>query len=133
LHGVTEKTAAELAPLGRSWLRAPKLGLTVENFISQGYDQAERAYVLNCKQTGESSKLELTLEASEERPIVNPAFVIEGWGCAGAAVRINGSRLRPGKDFRFGHRRGLESTDLIVWIQRDSVKPIRIELAPAEG
>jgi len=44
---------------------------------------------------------------------------------------VSGRQIRRGKDFRFGHRRMLEGTDLIIWIKMDSAKPLLIELAPS--
>ena len=34
-----------------------------------------------------------------------------------------------GRNFRYGHRRTLDGTDLIVWIRAVSEKPLRITLS----
>ena len=115
------------------WLRAPRLTLSCKGFASRGYDRAERAYVLTRTGGGEPSALKFTLEATPASPIVNPALVVHDWGGAAAAIKIDGKAALPGRDFRFGHRRRLEGTDLIVWTAADRAGPMRIELVPAEG
>jgi hypothetical protein len=130
LHGMTDKPAAELVPLAKSWLYAPWMQLKSGAYRSRGYDQTQRAYLLACKERGKPSKLELKLASSERSPVVNPAFVIEDWGGAGVSLKVNGEKMNRGKDFRFGHRRTLESNDLIVWFRTESTKPMDILLTP---
>ena len=59
-------------------------------------------------------------------PIVNVPLVIKGWGDAQAKLKINGSDVPRGRDFRYGFRYGLDGADLIVWIRIESVKPIKV-------
>ena len=68
------------------------------------------------------------LDASDDSPVVNPAFVIKNWGREDAALRVNGKTIKRGKDFRFGHRHRLEGSDLIVWVKKSSIKPVRIKI-----
>ena len=135
LNGMTNKDAAELVPLARSWLYPPELKLKkglfgAVRFISRGYDQTQRAWVLACKKSGEPSKLEFELSAGVVSPVVNPAFVIKDWGPAGASLKVDGEQVEPGKDFRLGHRRTAESSDLIVWFKVEVTEPIRVSLSP---
>jgi len=137
LHGMTDKPAGQLAPLAKSWLYPAKLKLKESPFLgwpsftSKGYDPTQRAYVLHCNSVGKPSKLELTLAASEDSPVVNPAFVIKYWGRSGASLKVNGKKMARGRSFRFGHRRTPESSDLIVWFRTESTKPVKISLSPA--
>jgi len=133
LTGMTDKKAGELAPLARSWLRAPKLKLSGSDFASEGYDPPQRAYVLTCNKAGQPSPLSLQLEASKNSPVVNPAFVIKNWGGDGVSLKINGKKIERGKDFRFGHRHRFRSSDLVVWVKVESIKPIQISLLPVTG
>jgi len=133
LHGMTDKAAGELAPLAKSWLQPPDLQVKTNRlgesaFDSQGYDHTQRAYVLICQKAGRPTNLRFKLEASEDRPLVNPAFVIKDWGDAGASLSINGKRV----SFRVGHRRRADGIDLVVWIQAESTEPIDLRLLPAE-
>ncbi len=124
MEGMSNQTPEELVPLAKSWLNAAELEAT-SGCTSEGYDRAQRAYVLSA--TG--SKLSLVLEASEDRPVVNPSFVIKHWGDADAAIEINGEPVPRGKDFRVGHPRTVEGEKLIVWIKTESTSPVKITLS----
>jgi hypothetical protein len=118
LHGMTNKAVSELVPLAKSWLNAPRLKLACSGCSSVGYDPTQMAYVVACGEPGKSCKFEL--EASKDSPVINPAFVIKGWGESDVELAVDGKRIKRGKDFRFGHRYTLESTDLIVWVRTES-------------
>jgi hypothetical protein len=134
LNGLTTKSAAELVPLAKSWSRPAELklekGLLGTGFVNEGYDPTERAYQIACKRSSRPSTLAFQLAASKDHPVVNPAFVVKGWGNASASLKIDGRRMRRGKDFRSGHRHTLEGSDLVVWIKTESTKPISITLSP---
>lgn len=71
------------------------------------------------------------LVASEEHPVINPAFVITGWGDADATLKIDDRAVNRGKEFRFGHRRSPDGKGLIVWIKMESSKPVEVSLFPS--
>ncbi len=73
--------------------------------------------MLNCIKSGSPSELRMNLAANMESPPVNPAFVINCWGGTSARLMIDNKEIKPGKDFRPGHRRRIEGTDLIVWVE----------------
>ena len=75
--------------------------------------------------------LDLTLQASDGSPAVNPAIVIKNWGEGDARMTLDGKPVAAGKNLRFGHVQRLEGTDLLVWIQTQATKPLRIRLTPA--
>lgn len=131
LNGVTDKPVAGLVPLAKSWLKPAPIKVTGDDYVSSGYDQGERAYVLSCKQAG--STLKCSLDASEYSPAENIALVVQGWGKSGAVLQLDGAPVIPGKTFRFGHRQGLKSCDLIVWIEKESTTPVQIVLEPLKN
>lgn len=131
IMGLTDKSIEKLAPMARSWLKPAELKVKDNGFSSEGYSRDQRAYILSRNVTGVDNVLSFELLGSEDSPLVNPAFVIRNWGDKDVALKINGRQIRRGKDFRFGHHRLLEGTDLIVWIKVDSAKPLLIELAPS--
>jgi len=131
MQGLTEKAAEELVPLAKSWLRAPALELKGSGYTSRGYDKAERAYFITCKKRNKPESLRFELAASEEHPVLNPAFVITGWGDADATLNIDARAVNRGKEFRFGHRRNPNGKDLIVWIKMESSKPVEVLLFPS--
>jgi len=134
LNGLTAKSAARLVPLAKSWSKPPELklkkGLFGSDFESEGYDPTQRAYQLTCKQGGKPSRLEFELACTKASPAVNPAFVVKNWGRKSAALKINGKKIEQGKNFRVGHRHGLEGSDLVVWLKAESTKPLKISLSP---
>ena len=62
---------------------------------------------------------------------MNPAFVIKNWGKSDVELKVDGKKINHGKDFRFGHRRTLEGTDLIVWFKAESEKPLKVTISSA--
>ncbi len=130
IYGLTNKPAVSLLPLAKSWISSASLKVGGGDIVSEGYDYKQRAYVLSCK--ADCKDLTFELSGSEDSPIVNPAFVIKNWGQGEAKLKINGKKIKCGKDFRFGHRHTLEGSDLIVWVKKESTKPIRISLSPVK-
>jgi hypothetical protein len=126
LHGLTEKAPVELVPLAKSWLRAPELRLATDGWASHGYDQAERAYRICRIGEGQDPSLSFEINGSEDNPLLNPAFIVEGWGEKEAKLSIDGRPLGRGPDFRQGHRMTLDGTDLIVWVRLESTRPVRM-------
>jgi hypothetical protein len=127
MHGMTNKPVEDLVPLAKSWLQPPELKLTGSAYESAGYDPRQMAYVLNCKK---SADLVLTLEASEESPVINPAFVVKNWTGKSAKLELNNKPIERGKIFRYGIEQKLESTDLVVWINKETTDPVTIILTP---
>ena len=130
LYGMTDKPAKELTVLARSWNFPAELTLAGGDFQSEGFDRNQRAYPLKCTKAGKPVTLELTLSGSKKTPVLNPAFVIKNWGDAEAALKVNGENVPPGRMLRYGHRRDMQGTDLIVWIKTESANPIRISISP---
>jgi hypothetical protein len=132
LHGLTDKTARELVPLDKSWLSAPEIEIAVKGFRNEGYDQAQRAYIIARQDAAISAEMKLGLRASAERPAVNPAIIIRNWGERGLSLRINERSVPQGKNFRVGHRQTLEGTDAVLWIREESKAPISISLTSSQ-
>lgn len=131
LNGLTTKPPGELVALAKSWLSPPEIDVASEGFRSQGYAQAERAFILVHDAAVKLTALDLTIKASEETPALNPAFVVKNWGDGEAHLALDGKPMAPGKDLRFGYVQRLEGTDLVVWIQTQAKKPLHLELTPA--
>ena len=133
LYGMTDQPIDSLVPLARSWNSAPAAVLAGSGFEGGAYDKNQRAYVFAAKAPG-AGPLEFSLEATPESPIHNPAFVVKNWGNRPAALSIDGKQIPRGKDFRFGHAKALEGTDLVVWLKTrgDKKTPFKIE-APSDS
>lgn len=130
LNGLTEKKAAELVPLAKSWARPAKLKIKGGDFSDGDYDPTERAYEITCKKNQKPSTLNFEVAASKDSPIVNPAFVINGWGPGSAAIKMDGKTVKQSKDCRVGHRHRLEGSDLIIWLKSESTKPVKFTVTP---
>jgi hypothetical protein len=130
LYGMTDKSPVELLPLAKAWIHPPALKTIGTGFTSDGYNQDQRAYLLSRVQPG--GNLEVALAGSAESPVFNPALVIQGWGETEAALKVEGAEVPRGRNFRYGHRRTLDGTDLVVWIKTASEKPVRIAVSAAD-
>jgi hypothetical protein len=133
LYGMTDQPAETLAPLSRSWNSAPVATLAGSGYEGGTYKKSERAYIFTAK-TPDAGPLEFSLDATHESPIQNPAFVVKNWGNRPAKLTIDGKAIPRGKDFRFGHNKTLEGTDLIVWAKTRGDKKTSFKLqAPSDS
>jgi hypothetical protein len=130
IYGVTEGDYPGLAATGRSWVKAPELRVQGGGVVSQGYDLSQRAYILDRANAGRPSAVSGELRASEESPVDNVALVIKNWGDGGAALTVDGKAVPRGRDFRFGHVRALEGTDLVVWFKSKAARPLTFVVQP---
>lgn len=125
-------TETPVAPSGSgvAWPDAPKLTVLKGNCKSAGYDPSEGAYQLS---SAAPDPVKLTLKASMDSPTVNPAFVIKGWGRSDISLSIDGKPIPRGPDFRYGFRKTDTVSDLIIWVKKQSTKPVTFEIKPVEG
>ena len=130
LVGMTDKPISNLVPLACSWNNPTEITINSNGFDAKGYDKTQRAFVFLTKNKGISSTLKLTIHASEEAPVINPAFVIEDWGNADIELEINGKKLKRGESFRYGHNIKMEGSDLILWLKIDAKKPAIVIIKP---
>ncbi len=126
LTGMTDKSAEDLLPLARSWYNYPKIK-GPEN-LKAAYDQTQRAYIITPDNNADD--LEFRIEASNESPAINPAFVISDWGLKNVELELNGEKIERGKNFRFGKIDKLDGADLVVWIQFESNESFQIKIIP---
>jgi hypothetical protein len=132
LYGMTDQPIESLVPLAKSWNSAPAVTLSGSGFESQGFDKNQRAYVFKSTDP-KAAKLEFTLEAAPESPIHNPAFVVKNWGKRAGTLTIDGKAIPLGKDFRLGHNKTLEGTDLVVWVKTSGAKKTSFSIEAPEA
>ncbi len=125
----------ELVPLSWSWITPPKVSFEKEHpsYDIDYYDPAQKAYILDWKRDHQEHEVEFDLLADEDyygvaSTIVNPAFVVKGWGKQPVDVAIDDKILPPGKDVRVGYESTKVGTDLIVWLKLESKEPVNISL-----
>ena len=126
MEGMTNQSAASLGALARSWLKAPSLG-DIRGGTSQGYSQAQRAYIMTLKDT----KMSFEIDASTTNPIRNLCFVINNWGSRSslAEIKVNNVSQTNGPNFRQGVNIDNEGTyTLIVWLGMLADTPQKFEI-----
>jgi hypothetical protein len=126
MDGLTNRPAAELAMLAKSWLHPAAIEISGQGFESKGYDPTERAFVV-VRNSGTSPQLQLKLQASDNSPLFDPALLVKNWNADAARVTVDGRAL-PAETVRIGTKRNLDSTDLVVFVQQQTTKPIEITL-----
>ena len=129
LEGMSNAGVAALASLARSWESPAVLKLESPGYSGGDYDPGERAWIVERSATATTEPLALTLAASPASPVENVALVVKGWGDGGATLTLDGREVASGKDFRIGHRRRLEATDLVVFATARATAPLRLVLA----
>jgi hypothetical protein len=129
IFGMTEKPVADLVTLAKSWVSPPTLTIKSASNTSFTYDKFQKAYVFESGMPG-SQELQFDLLASEQSPLINPAFIIKNWGQKEAEVMVNGNKLQRGSDFRLAHKSTLSGSDLIIWLKYQSTDLANIALKP---
>ncbi|MDP6525604.1 MAG: hypothetical protein QGH15_15420 [Kiritimatiellia bacterium] len=140
LNGWTnsENPVDELVAIARSWQEAPDMVSAAGIGIKlHGYDIGERAYLL---EAASSQGARLKIAASSESPIVNPMFLVNGWGADRPKLTIDGKEFPKGGDFRFGHYKNLILQDgrkwenaLAVWARINVTKETVFTINSARG
>jgi hypothetical protein len=127
MDGLTNRPAAELAGLAKSWLHPAAIEISGDGFQSKGYDPAERAFVV-VRSAADSGQLHLKLQASDSSPLFDPAILVKNWNADSARVTVNGRSL-PAGIVRIGAVRSLDGTDLVVFVQQQTTKPMEITVS----
>ncbi len=127
LYGMTDQAPTAMLPLAKAWIHPAPIKTHGSTFSSAGFNQDQRAYLLKRARSGDL--LDIELAGTADSPVCNPAFVIEGWGEHGASLTLDGTDIPRGANFRYGHRRTLTGTDLIVWLKTTSTQPLRITVS----
>lgn len=130
IYGTTTDRPEKLAELARSWINAPELTLSSDSYKFLGYDISQRAYLIQNSNPAGANILKGTLAAGPEKPVHNLCLVIKDWGDSEAQVIIDGKRQDKSSGVRLGNIRRIDGNDLIVWVERKSIKPIKIEIKP---
>jgi hypothetical protein len=132
LMGLTDQPISAALPIARSWLEPAKLNVVGGDFAHDGYDRNDRAHHLH-RLSNTDSKLTLSVQASDKSPAVNPALVVDGWGRAKVALRLNGKLAVEGQDFRVGHIDQLKGSSLVIWVRAHLTEPATLSLTPVRA
>ncbi len=135
LVGLTDKPITQLIDIAESWIDPPVLlllgGKMATGFYeNQGYDPTESAYKISRLNKKTRVPLNIKLVANSDTPVREPALVIENWGHRDVELKINNKPISKGKEYRVGYRKGLRTTDCIIWLDINATEPLLIEFVP---
>jgi len=131
LYGMTDLSIEELVPVARSWNLPPRVEKLSKGYLGHGFDRGQSAYVL-VRKDEEAGELAFRLAAGEDRPAYHPAFVVKGWGEANARIVCDGKSLAEAEQYRAGLRRRPDRTDLVVWLNLEAQKPLKLQFQRRE-
>lgn len=129
LCGLTSPDAPGIVTLAKSWLSPAAITATGEGVTGQAYDPAQRAYVIQRDAATAPRALTVTLEATSQSPLVNPALVVANWS-GPVSVRVNGKAVTGKDHVRIGYQDNDGVSKLIVWLVMKSDARTVIQLEP---
>ena len=130
MHGIWPRLRLKDLPrLGKSWLKAPEIKMKSKNYQNDGYIKHERAYHIHLEDRQTLIPLEFTINASNEKPLVNPAFVINNFN-ADVELSINGKSIQRGKDFRYSKVNTINGSKIVIWIKFSATEPCNFIIKP---
>jgi hypothetical protein len=130
LTGTTEAGPEGLVPLARSWLQPAELKIEGADFAGEGYDRAQRAYIVRrAGGAASASGLRARFLATADSPLVKACLIVKNWGDAPARVSVGTGPSADGRA-RIGYLRSLEGTDLIVWLDVEASSDLPVVISP---
>ncbi|MEM7298061.1 MAG: LamG domain-containing protein [Bacteroidota bacterium] len=125
LCGMTKGSIEDVVKLNQGWANPAEIAVT-SGATDASYKAEEKAYHLS---SDGGSSVSFTVKGKNDSPIVNPAFVVKGWGNNEAKITVNGKELPKSKDVRYDVRHTLESIDLVVWLRHESTSDLSVSIA----
>ncbi len=130
MYGITKDAIETLIPKVKMWDDPPAIYST-NRLKNLGFDSSQFAYCLIAL----GDKMTFNIDASTERPLVKPGFVIKNWihKDHDAAIKIDNNKLIPNKDF---FQSSITDTDgsitKIIWLNFQTEKRISIEVSKVQ-
>ena len=154
LHGMTRNNDVKsLVPLTKYWENAPAIKVTGYGYSGGYFEKSQKSYHIQRRvrtigfehlvnkdddrnPNKDAEKVDIQVYASEDSPIINPCFVINGWPEGGIKARlyINGKKIPEGKDFKQGIETNWDQTQwdskhsLVVWARCSSTETINFTI-----
>jgi len=112
--GLTSQPDSYIKDVAGSWLYPGEITVNSERISYNGYDYAERAYVLTDSSGKERNEISFSIQPARDfGKIVNPAFIIKNRVATNISISIDGSPL---SDDLF--RYDTVDRNLIIWINK---------------
>ena len=126
LIGAIEKDESDekLILLVSSWLNPADLKVESEGSELKGYDQLQRAYVLECEPNVSSINLRMEPKAK----MINPVFVLKNLAKGISEVSLDGKRLSPDL-YRWGIEVEGNRKDLVLWLEAEIEKLTQLAIS----
>jgi len=131
LCGLTSRDGANLLPLAKSWLSPPDAILARGALGTLDYDPAQRAFLVKGPRSQPQGPLTIQISSTAERPLVNPAFVVDHWSTP-ASVRVELDRKETVTAVRQGIEHRLDGDSLVVYLELTATSPVVITIEPAK-
>jgi len=124
-YGFTDKPIAALVPKARFWQKPPRLK-DVAGAESMGFNKNDKSYCLKMQ----NSKTAFVIDATKDSPVVNPCFVLTGWGeKKEVTVKINGKIVKKGDIYREGSERDdTGNLSKVLWLEMNHERPVTVEI-----
>ncbi len=129
LCGLVARDGADkqLLPLAKSWISPPEAKLSAPGEGTVEYDPAQRAFVVHRKAEAGRGALTILIESSVDRPLVNPAFVIDTADAPGKVrVWVDGKEAMV--PVRVGMEHHLEGDQVVIYVEMTAIGPAEIKI-----
>ena len=93
------------------------------------FDPAQRAFVVARPSEPANTPLTIQIDSSTERPLVNPAIVIERLG-AQAKIRVSVDGKQSMAPVRFGIEHHVDGDDAVAYVEMTATPPVEIRVEP---
>jgi hypothetical protein len=115
-YGFTKEAIDDIIPLAKYWQNPPDV-TNVTGAESKGFFKDEKAYQF----VAGGNDISFTIDADDDSPVINPAFVIFDWpDKSDAVVTIDEDEVVQGPDFRQGLSRDTKGNLMkIIWLRLD--------------
>jgi hypothetical protein len=121
LRGMTDQPIETLMDLAKSWNYAPAIS---SNSATFAYDKYQRAYIVS----GAKEAFDFTVNATENTPVCNLSLVLENYKKGIKSIKVNGKKLKQGKDYNIGQVEGLENTNTVLFIKVKSSTVFNVKI-----
>jgi hypothetical protein len=131
LCGLTSRDGTNLVPRAKSWLSPPDAKLEQGAPGALDYDPAQRAFLVHRSSSQPHSPLTIRISSTAERPLVNPAFIVDRWSTP-ATVRVDLDGKAANIPVRQGIEHHLDGDSLVIYLELTATSPVLVRIDPAK-